>query len=246
MYYVYLDKMLLPVSPSKIETSVGSNNKVYDLVNEGEFTVIKSAPLQEIKFEFLIPLHQQPFAHYKSGFIGANVFLEYIKSIKENKEPIQLIITRESSKMGAVIGGVSVLAGVLGVTGSIGAFTNLKVTLEDYSIDESAENNGDFLISATFREYKADTLAMTSVGAVISGVTGAVMAGISAVTRSTKDSPAPKNTVKQYTVKKGDTLWAISKKFYGDGSKYTVISKYNHIENPNKIEVGQKLTIPKV
>lgn len=60
-------------------------------------------------------------------------------------------------------------------------------------------------------------------------------------TKSTKKVAAKAKT---YTVKKGDTLWAIAKSYYGDGSKYTKIATANKLKNPNVIHVGQKLTIP--
>ncbi|MEN6316152.1 MAG: LysM peptidoglycan-binding domain-containing protein [Clostridiaceae bacterium] len=47
-----------------------------------------------------------------------------------------------------------------------------------------------------------------------------------------------------YIVKSGDMLMTISKRFYGDESKYTLIMKANDIENANMIAVGQKLKIP--
>lgn len=47
-----------------------------------------------------------------------------------------------------------------------------------------------------------------------------------------------------YTVQKGDTLWAIAKRYYGDGNKYPQIARANNIANPNIIHVGQKLLIP--
>jgi len=49
-----------------------------------------------------------------------------------------------------------------------------------------------------------------------------------------------------YTVKRGDTLASISKRFYGNGKDYTRILEANrgHIANKNLIEVGQRLTIP--
>lgn len=47
-----------------------------------------------------------------------------------------------------------------------------------------------------------------------------------------------------YTVVKGDTLWGIAQKFYGNGSRYQEIAKANNIANANLIHVGQKLLIP--
>ena len=47
-----------------------------------------------------------------------------------------------------------------------------------------------------------------------------------------------------YTVVKGDSLWAIAKKYYGSGHLYPKIAKANNIENPDIIYIGQKLLIP--
>jgi hypothetical protein len=57
--------------------------------------------------------------------------------------------------------------------------------------------------------------------------------------------PAPEPAAPQtYTVEAGDTLWAISERFYGDGSKYQVIADASGISNPDLIQPGQVLTIP--
>lgn len=49
-----------------------------------------------------------------------------------------------------------------------------------------------------------------------------------------------------YTVEKGDTLWSISKKFYGSGSSWKKIFKANQdvISNPDKVKIGTELRIP--
>ena len=47
-----------------------------------------------------------------------------------------------------------------------------------------------------------------------------------------------------YTVESGDTLWAISERFYGDGNKYQIIADASGIANPDLIHPGQVLTIP--
>ena len=49
-----------------------------------------------------------------------------------------------------------------------------------------------------------------------------------------------KPTYKTYTVKAGDTLGEIAKKY---NTTYQKIAKDNNISDPNKIYVGQKLVI---
>jgi LysM repeat protein len=48
----------------------------------------------------------------------------------------------------------------------------------------------------------------------------------------------------QYTVKSGDTLSSIAKKFLGDARKYPLIVAANQLSNPNVLPVGKVLTIP--
>lgn len=49
-----------------------------------------------------------------------------------------------------------------------------------------------------------------------------------------------------YTVRKGDTLWAISSEQYGNGAKYEAIFEANKpmLTHPDKIYPGQVLRIP--
>ena len=49
-----------------------------------------------------------------------------------------------------------------------------------------------------------------------------------------------------YTIGKGDTLWAISSKHLGKGSRYPEIFEANRevIKDPDKIYPGQKIRIP--
>ena len=49
-----------------------------------------------------------------------------------------------------------------------------------------------------------------------------------------------------HTVEKGDTLWAIAQKSYGDGAKYKLIFEANRpmLSHPDKIYPGQVLRIP--
>ena len=50
-------------------------------------------------------------------------------------------------------------------------------------------------------------------------------------------------TDRVYTVKKGDSLWSIAKKYLGKGARYTEIVKLNNLKS-NTITPGQKLKLP--
>jgi len=52
--------------------------------------------------------------------------------------------------------------------------------------------------------------------------------------------------VRTHTVQRGETLWAISQKYYGDGKGWHRIyaANRNRIRDPNDVPVGTKLIIP--
>ena len=57
---------------------------------------------------------------------------------------------------------------------------------------------------------------------------------------------APTAPTGTYTVQKGDSLWRIAQRLYGDGRKYALIFEANRaiLSDPSKIYVGQVLVIP--
>lgn len=64
--------------------------------------------------------------------------------------------------------------------------------------------------------------------------------------KKVKSSNSKDNAKRTYTVKKGDCLWNIAKKFYGNGSAYTKIydTNTNKIADPHWIYPGQVFVIP--
>ncbi len=60
---------------------------------------------------------------------------------------------------------------------------------------------------------------------------------------ATVETPAPA-PVRTYIICKGDTLWSVAKKIYGDGQRWKDIAQANNIDNPTKLRVGQVLQIP--
>ncbi|PJG84909.1 peptidoglycan-binding protein LysM [Conservatibacter flavescens] len=76
------------------------------------------------------------------------------------------------------------------------------------------------------------------------------IAGITSVTTegvTIKSGEALAGDDEFYIIQKGDTLWKIAEKNYGNGAKYTAIVEANKevIKDADKIFPGQKIRIPK-
>jgi LysM repeat protein len=216
MYEVYLGKMLCPIAPSKIDIKIKSQNKTINLMNYSEVTILKSPGLTEISFDLLLPNVKYPFATYKSGFVNAKVFLDEFERLKVEEETFYFKVIRKFPN------------------GKMLFDTDIKVSLEDYTIKEDAKQGFDIVVSIKlkqFRYYGTKEYKVVNNQASVQK------------TRPTENSPKPTKN-KSYTVVKGDCLWNIAKKFYWDGSKYQIISDANKISNPNLIYPGQILTIP--
>ena len=118
--------------------------------------------------------------------------------------------------------------------------TNMQVSVEDYNIVEDAKDGLDVRVDVNlkqWRSYGTKTVVVEQPKEQTKPKTVTV--------EQEQDKPtAPK--AKTHTVVRGDTLWGIAKKYYGNGAQYTKIYNANKdkIKNPNLIYVGQVLTIP--
>jgi len=105
-----------------------------------------------------------------------------------------------------------------------------------------AENIGN--IKLALRPLKEDTIIETN------GITYEELFTNSSTSSKSPNSSSNNSAVKSdekytsYTVKKGDTLKNISRKFYGTQNKYKVISEANNIKDENLILTGEIIKIP--
>ncbi len=223
MYDFYLDKILLPVAPSKLQVKIKNANKTINLINDGEINIIKKPGLSEVSFDILIPHVKYPFAVYKNGYRDAKYFLGEIEKLKVNMQPFQFIVSRRKPN------------------GTVLFDTNMKVTLEEYTIKEDAGEGFDVIVTIKlkqYREYSTKTMKIT--------IKQYKPIAVEVPARPATTAPKPATTSRTYTVKRGDCLWNIAKKYYGKGNQYTKIYNANRdkIKNPNLIYPGQVLTIP--
>ena len=54
----------------------------------------------------------------------------------------------------------------------------------------------------------------------------------------------PQPVSRTYTIVKGDTLWSIAQREYGDGQKWKDIAQANPSVDPKKLAIGQQITLP--
>lgn len=111
-----------------------------------------------------------------------------------------------------------------------GTSVNLECTIENFEYSER-DGTGNIYFTLELKEYKRiilQTITATTSKAV-----------------STSKRVVTKIIPKTYTVKKGDSLWYIAKKLYGNGMKWKDLYSKNKskIKNPNLIFPGQVLTI---
>lgn len=113
---------------------------------------------------------------------------------------------------------------------------DMYCTIEDFPYSENGGDVGTYAYTLTLKEYREVSVRKVKI------------ADSTATVPKSSESRVD-NTVQSqtYTVKKGDCLWNIAKKFYGNGSEYIKIYNANKEViggNPNLIYAGQVLTIP--
>ena len=100
--------------------------------------------------------------------------------------------------------------------------------IEDVS-ETLREGDRDVGLALTLREYKFKSALASLAGE----------GGAAASPKREDERVLPKT----YTVKRGDTLWDIACRFYGDGTKWAALARKNGVSDPRKLAVGKVLTL---
>lgn len=220
-YKMYLDGVLMPITPSKVKVKINNQNKTLTLINGEEINILKEAALTDVSFDLILPQASYPFTN--GGAQSAQTYLNLFERLKKSKEPFQWILNRSRP------------------TGAALFYSNLTVGLEDYQITDDAKEGFDLTVSIKLKQYRAFGTKTVKLSPPTTPSQPAT-ATVEEPPRPT--ASAPKNA--SYTVKSGDCLWNIAKKQLGDGSRWKEIYELNKdkIKNPNLIYPNQSLTLP--
>ena len=219
-YYIFLDDMQVPVPPEKIQTNIPGRNETIQLLSAGEVNVIRIPGLTEIQFDMMLPNSSYPFDESLmfSGR-GASYYVDKLEQLKTGGKPFQFIIVR--MKPG----------------GSMLPLTNIKVTLEEYTLTDDVEEGFDMMASVKLKQYKDWGAKKIEVKTDANGnTTGTVKSDRSTTGKTIADTAK---------VKQGNTLQQIVKKQFGNTNNIFAIGALNKIAVPAALTVGQILRMKK-
>ncbi len=204
-YHFFVGDLELPYAPSELTVTVGSNNKTVGLINGSEINLLKSPKLTGIKFEIELPRGRQ-YA-FANKLISSKTYTDYFEKLMLTKTPTKLVITRPNP----------FLRGETGIGGTVKDFESneFTVSLEGYELKESANNAYDIKVTLEFKEY----IEYGTIKKVVKDKSPS-KSTVNTVTKPVTES-------KKYTVVRGDTLWGISKRFYGTGTRWREIFNAN-------------------
>lgn len=223
MYQFYMGDELLPITPGKLKMKINGQNKTINLINGEEVNILNPAGLTDISFEAVFPWVSYPFAQYERRFRAPDHYLGLLEKLKTSKRPFRFIVIRESPAGDSLFD------------------TNIAVSLEDYTVNEDVNEGMDISVSISLKQYLHYGTQRITIKEP--ETTASEVAEVTVETDRDASSAPQVNT---YTVRSGDCLWNIAKKYLGNGSRYTEIYNLNRdkISNPNKISIGQVLTMP--
>ncbi|BDG48770.1 LysM peptidoglycan-binding domain-containing protein [Parageobacillus sp. KH3-4] len=209
-------KSRLPVLPSELNISNGSQNESVNIAGLGEVTIIQDPAAKTISFSSIFPARYSSICEFRN-FSKPWDYVNKINKFKNNEKPSRFLIT--------------------------GTPINIYVTIEEFVYREGEGDIGDIYYDIQLKEFRFVTVRKVD-----------TRPKSSTVATATK-RPNTQTKPKTYTVKKGDTLWALARKFYSDSSQFKKLWEVNkdmlikrdkrNIKQPGHwIYPGQVLKIP--
>ncbi len=223
MYFNYdNDKKVycIPVLPETIQITVKGKSQSIDISNFGEALVKGKREGMAISFSSFFPKSYGATycACAKSQFKSPAAWHSWMIALENGKLPCHFVLEGSPLKL------------------------NMYVVIQSYKASEEGGDVGTISYTVEMKEYRVPEVTKYKVTTKVEKKKKKTKAKKKSSGKRVDNKKKPKT----YTVKKGDCLWNIAKKFYGNGAQYKKIynANKNKIKNPNIIQIGWKLTIP--
>ena len=165
-YRMYLDGLLVPITPAKVTTQINNQNETLTLITGEEINQLKAPGLSDVSFDLLLPQVSYPFA------VGVTLppaaYLDRLERLKTSKAPFQWILSRCLPR--------SILPLF---------YSNMTVSLEDYQIVDDAEEGFDLKVKVQLKQYRPYGTRRLTITTAADGTTAA------SVSAAPAPQPAP-------------------------------------------------------
>lgn len=213
MYDIYIDRMLIPVSPDKITFTMKNKNETISLINASEMNILKTEGLREISFKIVLPAYKYPFINALQGFNKPKHYLDKLQRLKDNRKPFQFIIARKYPN-------------------NKGYFnTNIKVSLEEFTYSDDVSEFMDIPVEIKLKEFKDPRKSeLKMLDDKISGYL-------------TMPRPVTKVIDRFISTGPGETLWGVCRSQLGGLEKMADVMKWNGLKRLTDFIPGQNLRL---
>ncbi|MBC8530574.1 LysM peptidoglycan-binding domain-containing protein [Gehongia tenuis] len=226
----------LPVLPESLSITVPGANERFDTAESYQGTLFKWHKNRQLTLKGVFPGEGDPYV--ENGY-SPEYYVNAIQGWMEAFTPVKLNWTG----------------------GAIDVY--MTVTVENFTYTEEGGMPGTLSYEMDLVEYRklaapqvnTGSLSLeiqnaltAELGANTSGITGSVTGEGGSGSGSTAAPPREDNRTipETYTLVKGDCLWSIARRFYGDGTKYKAIQTLNNIPNSklNSLPIGLVIRLP--
>lgn len=215
------DKIRFPVVPSAIGVNRSNNIDTESVLKLGEVPIFNGTSLKTIELTSFFPNQEYSFCDYK-GFMKPYEFSDKIQKWMYEGKPLRIIVTDSP--------------------------TNMQCLIQQFDTVEQ-DGTRDLYFTLNLLEYRPIEVPNLSNSNQSNNSNSSSSNNSQNTSRPNKTDTNSNNKQKSHKVVKGDSLWDIAQKHYGNGSLYPKIkeankAKYPSLSKSNVIYTNMELIIP--